>query len=171
VKSGVLGLLLALSSCAGISQVQAKSCDALPYHLLDFWVGDWDVVSPQGERQGSNRIEKILGGCAILEHWRDTQGGEGKSLFYYQPAGRIWKQVWVTDTAAVKEKTMLTSYSGRGLRFQGELPKKAGGTYLDRTTLVPLADGRVQQVIEISLDGGRTWARQHRWEGLYSRMK
>jgi hypothetical protein len=28
---------------------------------------------------------------------------------------------------------------------------------LDRTTLTPLADGRVRQVIERSSDGGTTW--------------
>ena len=33
------------------------------------------------------------------------------------------------------------------------IPLAGGGTYLDRTTLTPLADGRVHQRIEVSGDG------------------
>ncbi len=39
------------------------------------------------------------------------------------------------------------------------LADQAGGrsSYLDRTTLTPEPDGRVRQVIEISVDGRATW--------------
>jgi hypothetical protein len=52
------------------------------------------------------------------------------------------------------------------VRFVGELPQPGGGTVLDRTTLTPLPDGRIRQVIEQSKDGGKTW---HSWEGVYTR--
>ena len=58
-------------------------------------MGEWGVVAGD-ERVGTNRIEKILDGCAILEHWRDNGGSEGKSLFYYNHATDTWRQVWVT---------------------------------------------------------------------------
>src|SRR5256885_9296562 len=41
----------------------------------------------------SNLIEKVLGGCAILEHWSDGDGSAGQSLFYYDALGARWKQV------------------------------------------------------------------------------
>ncbi|NIP57355.1 MAG: hypothetical protein GWM92_04115, partial [Gemmatimonadetes bacterium] len=44
------------------------------FHRLDFWVGEWDV-RVDGRSVGSNRIEKILNGCALLEHWRAAGGG------------------------------------------------------------------------------------------------
>ena len=44
-----------------------------------------------------------------------------------------------------------------GVRFQGEIPLEDNRSYLDRTTLTPLPDGRVRQVIEWSTDGGETW--------------
>ena len=138
------------------------------YGALDFWVREWDVFV--GEQQvGTNRIKKILEGCAILEHWVATDGGEGKSLFYHQPATGEWKQVWVTTTpdrpGGVKEKTLVERLPGGGVRFQGEIPLVDGGSYLDRTTLTPLGDGTVRQVIERSTDGGETW--QVGFDALY----
>jgi hypothetical protein len=56
----------------------------------------------------------------------------------------------------LKEKRLVEDYVG-GVRFQGELPLRDGSTLLDRTTLTPLPDGRVRQVIEQSRDGGKSW--------------
>lgn len=53
------------------------------------------------------------------------------------------------------------------VRFQGELPREDGSLVLDRTTLSPLPDGRVRQVIETSTDGGRTW--EVGFDAYYSR--
>jgi hypothetical protein len=144
-----------------------RACGQDPaYARLDFWVGHWDVVDPKGVRQGENRIEKTLGGCALLEHWRDADGSEGKSLFYFRRSEKRWKQVWVTDDGAVKEKAERLDFPGPGLRFQGKIPTPSGETVLDRTTLTLLPDGRVRQLIEQSRDGGKTW---RAWEGIYSK--
>ena len=129
------------------------------YNLLDFWVGDWDVYVGD-ERVGSNRIEKILSGCTVLEHWRGEGGGEGKSLFFVADDG-TWKQVWVTEWAArpggVKEKTFRSLDAPDTVRFQGRILRADGSSYLDRTTLTRLESGDVRQVIETSADEGRTW--------------
>lgn len=34
---------------------------------LDFWLGSWDVSSPEGELLGTNEIVAELGGAAIVE--------------------------------------------------------------------------------------------------------
>lgn len=138
-----------------------KPCAAdSAWRELEFWVGEWDVFAG-GRRAGTNRIEPILGGCALVEHWTDASGREGKSLFYYQPVTAEWKQVWVTEQAGavggLKEKTLVERLPGGALRFQGEIPLPNGRSYLDRTTLTPLPDGRVWQRIEVSRDRGRTW--------------
>ena len=52
--------------------VHGQGCSEDPaYAVLDFWVGEWEV-SAAGERVGENRIEKLLQGCAIMEHWTDV---------------------------------------------------------------------------------------------------
>src|SRR5262249_16232010 len=145
-------------SFISIAQTAAApaSCESDPaYHKLDFWVGGWDVFdSHDGTKGGTNTIEKILKGCAIVENWSGAKGsGEGKSFFYYQRAKKLWKQVWVTDAGPMKEKTLVEMKDG-SVRFQGEIPHLDGTSHLDRTTLTPLPGDRVRQVIEISKDGG-----------------
>lgn len=130
------------------------------YRRLDFWVGTWEVRSG-GRTVGENRIRKIEGGCALTERWRSARDGTGTSLFYVVPGEGVWRQVWVTPNAArpggVKEKTQVTAYEGPGVRFRGRVRVPGGDEYLDRTTLTPLAEGRVRQVIETSTDDGRSW--------------
>lgn len=134
----------------------AAACDTIPaYHALDFWLGEWSVTAG-GQVAGHNRIEKVIHGCAVIENWTDATGVDGKSLFYYQRARQDWKQVWV-DPGGVKEKHLVARYADGSVRFQGELPRPNGAFVLDRTTLSPLADGSVRQVIEQSVDGGKTW--------------
>jgi hypothetical protein len=65
--------------------------------------------------------------------------------------------VWVEDSGGMKEKSQQDSHSDVGVRFQGEILHKSGGSHLDRTTLIPIGGGRVRQTIEISRDGGKTW--------------
>jgi len=80
-----------------VATSQAQECRQAPrMHALDFWIGRWDV-SQGGQLVGTNTIESTLDGCAILEHWRDVEGGEGTSLFYFNPNEDLWKQVWITS--------------------------------------------------------------------------
>jgi hypothetical protein len=168
-----VSLLLLLSgrvpAPAGAPDPAPPPCRDDPAHArLDFWIGRWVVFEKNGAKDGDNTVEKALGGCAVLEHWRAADGSAGESFFYVRRAEKRWKQVWVTDSGAVKEKAEQLDFPGPGLRFQGEIPLPSGETILDRTTLTPLPDGRVRQVIEQSRDGGRTWSA---WEGIYVRAK
>lgn len=135
-------------------------CETDPeYRKLDFWVGSWDVYdNHDGTLDGTDVVEKIVGGCAVVENWREADGsGEGKSLFYYQKPKKQWKQVWVTDAGPIKEKLLVDEMKDGGVRFQGEILHLDGKSHLDRTTLTPLPGGRVHQVIEVSRDAGKTW--------------
>ncbi len=145
-----------------------KPCNSPAYHLLDFWVGTWDVGSADGsQRAGKNTIVKILDGCAIIENWTGVSGSEGKSLFYFDDAEQTWKQIWMTDTQSIKEKHMIARADNGAVRFQGEIRQGDGSRLLDRTTLAPVSDGRVRQVIEQSRDGGETW--QMTFDAVYVR--
>jgi hypothetical protein len=147
------------------------ACDAdASFHDLDFWVGDW-TVAEAGKPAGTNRIEKVLGGCAVTERWRGADGGTGESLFYHPPGTSSWTQVWITPHATSvggsKEKHLVLHLPGGGLRFQGELPTSDGRSIFDRTTLEPLDKGRVHQRIEISRDRGVTWTPT--FDAIYTR--
>ncbi len=152
VLPGLAGLLGDPSSVAA----QQPCAETPGFDRLDFWVGEWDVVA-DGTRVGTNRIAKVLNGCAITEEWTAASGGEGRSLFYYLPRSDEWKQVWVTGaatrTGGVKEKSLVAVLPDGSLRFEGVVPDASGRLWTDRTTLTPLEGGRVRQHIEISADG------------------
>jgi len=163
----VPGAVLAFAGWALVARAQPPPAPAV-HHELDFWLGDWEAFAG-GTLDGTDRIERVLDGAAVIEHWHDVSGHEGKSLFYfYRPENR-WKQVWVTDVGAVKEKVCIAVFPGGGTRFRGEIPLRAGGTVLDQTTLTPLPDGTVHQLIEQSADGGRTW--QTTFDAIYRRKQ
>jgi hypothetical protein len=149
------------SSCAADSVFQ----------LLDFWLGSWNVFVGD-TLVGTNRVEKILDGCAIHEDWRQPDGWDGQSLFYVDPRTKQWKQVWVTtralDRGGLKEKVLIGRPGGTSTRFQGQMFLPDGRSLLDRTTLTPLPNGDVRQVIEISGDGGDTW--RTTFDARYRRM-
>ena len=136
-------------------------CDDTPlYRELDFWIGEWDVYVGDN-LVGHNLIEKTLGGCAVIENWTASDGGDGKSLFFVD-YDRRWIQIWVTEWAVspggVKEKVMVDDPPTGSVRFQGVVRHPDAGAWLDRTTLTPRDDGSVRQVIEISEDNGETWS-------------
>jgi hypothetical protein len=153
-------LLLGALSAPTSAQSPGGCAGDSTYAALDFWVGTWDVYVGD-TLVGTNRISKVLRGCALVEEWQDARGTRGQSLFYVDPALRQWKQVWVTETArrigGVKEKSLIVHSAGGGVRFQGELRHPDGRVVLDRTTLSPLPGGEVRQLIEASADGGTTW--------------
>jgi len=133
--------------------------------VLDFWIGRWSVRTRDGERAGTNHVERVLDGYALLEHWRGAAGDEGKSLFYFDRSAGGWRQVWVMD-GYVKEKALELAEPGRA-RFAGTAFVD-GLRFPDRTTLTARADGSVGQLIEHSLDGGESWKTS--FDAIYERL-
>jgi hypothetical protein len=166
---------IALTTTNSRSQSQnnvPQSCASQgAFHLLDFWLGTWRVTSG-GKYAGTDVVTSELGGCAVIEHWSDADGSHGMGLFLYDSFAGRWTQTWVTDQAmhvgGLKFKTLVARYPNGGTRFQGMLPEPAGKKpILDRTTLTPMQDGTVAQVIEISADGGTTWTKT--FDATYTR--
>jgi hypothetical protein len=132
---------------------------------LDFWAGSWDVYV-SGQLAGTNEIQPMIGQCALLENWVGTQGGGGKSLNFYDPGLKKWRQVWVAENGSVHE------YAGEfrdgAMRFEGEIRGPNGSTTVQRLTLTPLSPDSVRQLFEGSTDG-KTWTPG--FDGLYVRRK
>ena len=135
-------------------------CEGDPvYHKLDFWVGKWDVYdNHDGTLNGTDIVEKIVGGCALdrkLARGRRQRRGQKSFLL---PASQKSMEAGLGDRCRTDQRKTITRGRKDGsIRFQGEIPHPDGESHLDRTTLTPLAGGRVHQVIEISRDAGKTW--------------
>jgi hypothetical protein len=160
--------VLAPLAPGGALPAQAKpACAAAAYRQFDFWVGDWTVTDPRGNVAGTNRIERILDGCVLQEHWVGSKGGSGTSLNMWNAAEGRWRQVWMDGTGSLLE--LRGGLDGVAMVMSGEhsTPGRAGGVTLERITWTPLAGGDVRQLWQSSTDGGATWTTQ--FDGRYVR--
>ena len=125
---------------------------------LAFWVGTWDVHdSATGERAGSNEIVSILDGHGVLERWRGASGLEGTSLFWNDGArGRGSRS---GQRASAGRSRRRWSPPTRRVPFvsRGSSRCRTAAQVRDRTTLTPLGDGSVRQVIETAPLDGDAW--------------
>ncbi|HEX5716930.1 MAG TPA: hypothetical protein VF179_12275 [Thermoanaerobaculia bacterium] len=145
---------------------QAAPCSAPQHRQFDFWFGDWEVKNAAGNLAGTNRIESILGGCAIQENWQGTRGPNGTSLNLYAPDGK-WHQIWVDSQGNLVEVAGGLEEGKMVMRGTAPSQREPGKTVLRRATWTPLDGGRVRQLWEASFDDGKTWTVQ--FDGMYSR--
>ena len=122
---------------------------------FDFWVGEWDVKSPQGQPAGQSSVQRLLEGCALYENWTDLQGGGGKSLNSYNTDVKQWQQFWTDQYGRVTEYRESEWIDG-SLRFTAKQIMPQGPALL-HMTFTPVNPDIVRQFGEMSVDGGKTW--------------
>jgi tetratricopeptide (TPR) repeat protein len=133
---------------------------------LDFWLGEWAVSNPQGQVVGNNVITVDLQGCVVRESWTDAFGSRGTSVNFYDPATKLWHQVWTSENGTVTHYE--GSWSAGAMRFFAKGFGDADGvTQHRRMTFTPNPDGSVRQLIEESTDGA-TWTVG--FDGLYRKQ-
>lgn len=164
----LLAAIAVLSPSLALAETPAPqpNCDAAVRRQFDFWVGDWSVAVG-GKHAGDNRIDKILGGCALLENWTGGGGMSGKSLNFYDPVREQWHQTWVDDRGG--SLALDGTFTGGSMVLSGTKQLKAGKATLNRITWTALPSNQVRQVWETSGDGGKSWTVA--FDGLYTRKK
>lgn len=145
----------------------AFPCRFLDEHRqFDFWVGTWDVLSPQGQRVGHNVITRADQECMLEERWTSASGGTGMSINLYHPGKERWVQHWVAASYVIDLEGGLVDGA---MVLEGELVPISGTPSRLRGTWTPLPDGRVRQFFEQSTDGGATWTTW--FDGYYVRAE
>jgi hypothetical protein len=160
----IVTILLALQRPA-LAADPPRPCGAPQHHQFDFWIGEWDVRTPDGKLAGTNRITGILGGCGLRESWTGAGGTTGTSLNAYDAARGLWHQTWIDSGGTV---LLLEGSFRDGRMVLGGVTHPAGGAAKqDRITWEPLGGGDVRQLWEQSSDGGTSWTVV--FEGRYTR--
>jgi hypothetical protein len=163
-----LGVLLLIAAAPITLRAQAAPhrCATPEYRQFDFWLGDWDVHDGAGVLLGTDLVMLDLDSCVVAERW-SSKDVNGTSLSMYDSGTKKWYQSWYdshantsTISGGLESGTMLLERE----RLNGE-----GKTVRERTRWNVLADGRVHQVYDESLDDGKTWT-QH-YEGFFSKRK
>jgi hypothetical protein len=135
-----------------IARNAAPTADDPPFRSFDFWVGSWEARTQDGVLQGHNRIERVLGGAAIVERWTGATGYRGTSLNRYDRRTDTWRQTWVDDQGDIVEFENGTADDGRVV-FTAVDPD--GGRR--RLTFEDRGPDAFRQLSERSADGGSTW--------------
>jgi hypothetical protein len=158
LRIACLALLASLASTActrATADTPAGPCGGKDYAQLDFWVGNWTVTNA-GKVAGTNRIEKVLGGCALLESWQSVGQHRGHSLTFYDAPRDLWHQTWI-DVAGQPLYLEGRLVDG-GMQLEGTRPDPKGGPAVrHRIVWTPLKQGGLRQHWRSSSDGGRTW--------------
>jgi hypothetical protein len=168
-------LAFAAATCAAASAVEAQSTSASPlscsrpeHRQFDFWVGEWDVTTPNGRQAGTNRIRPIHGGCALQEEWRGSSGFTGTSLNAFDATTSRWHQTWVGSDGLLLQ--LDGGIRDGSMELTGSIVGANGARTLHRIRWTPLGGqpARVRQLWESSTDGGRTWSVA--FDGTYTRV-
>jgi len=150
------------------AQTTSCPCCSVEHQAFDFWVGSWEVQNPEGNVVGTNTIEKIEGGCALQENWRNATGKvTGRSLNFYNGQTENWEQLWVDNSGSVlklkgnriKNQMILTS---------DPFKRADGKSYVNRITWTSNEDGTVRQLWEV-LSGAKVITVA--FDGLYKKTK
>jgi hypothetical protein len=139
------------------------ACQTAEYRQFDFWLGEWEVFLPNGNKAGDSRIESIAAGCALLENWTGNRGFSGKSVNIYDRADQRWHQSWVDSSGSRLELAGL--FADRRMVLSSA-PK---GGPIQRIAWSVNDDGSVRQLWESSADEGKTWTVQ--FDGRYVRRR
>lgn len=146
---------------------QQSPCPDPAFRQFDFWVGEWDVYSA-GKLVGRNRIEKIMDGCALQEHWQGATGTKGTSLNYYNPNTKKWNQNWIYQNGTPLP-LLSGGFADGKMTLSGSWTGKDGKTKIEKITWTANEDGSVRQLWQQSSDGGKTW--QVAFDGHYRKKK
>jgi len=131
------------------------ACSSPQYRQFDFWVGDWEVFEKDATTSSAHvRVERILDGCVLREHYEDKSGTVGESFTIYNAARKLWHQTWVTNRGR-----LLTIEGGQkagSMVLAGSYYTGEGQEVRVRGTWTPTKDG-VRESAVTSTDAGKTW--------------
>jgi tetratricopeptide (TPR) repeat protein len=154
-----------------VAQNQNPCAHSVGNRQFDFWLGEWRVVTTQGETPaGESKIELILGDCVIQENWTSAGniGYSGKSYNIYNTALKRWEQYWVDNSGGniffyggLKEGVM--DY------WTDEIPQPDGKKLKRHLQFIKLGPDKVRQFSRGSNDNGKSWFVEY--DFTYTRKK
>jgi hypothetical protein len=130
-------------------------CQTAEFRQFDFWIGDWAVENPAGQKVGDNLVTREQDGCLLVEHWKSGRGIEtGTSFNYYDIRDKKFHQIYFDN-------------SGNA----GAYPPMAGGLVDNKMVMISdetsspvfrwtwytVSPGKVRQMAEQSDDGEKSW--------------
>lgn len=145
-----------------------RPCEFNPIsRQFDFWIGEWDVFTQQGQKAGANLIQKNEDGCLLLENWTGSYGGTGKSINFFDANLKAWRQIWIDNRGSSSE--FKGQYIDSVMDFRGEKTLPDDKKAKTRLRFFFMSTEKVRQFAEQSVDDGKTW--QTTYDFIYIKRK
>lgn len=144
----------------------AANCDAPAHRQFDFWVGHWEVRTGDGKLAGTNRIERVHGGCALHERYATERGYSGESLNAYDAARQVWHQTWVDSDGTLL--LLEGAWRDGKMVLEGQTANTGQIPTQHRIQWTPQPDGSVRQLWQ-SADAQGRWTTL--FDGHYTRKR
>ena len=157
-------LVFAMATVAAPVMAANKPCATPEHRAFDFWIGEWQVRTPDGKLAGENRITREYDGCVLHERYDTGRGYSGESLNTFDAGRKVWHQTWV-DT----DGTLLLLEGGirnGSMVLEGQTAAADALVTQHRITWTPNPDGTVRQLWQ-STDPKGVWTTA--FDGLYTR--
>jgi hypothetical protein len=135
--------LLVLLSALVARPASAAPCETPAHRQFDFWLGEWDVRTPDGKLAGTNRIEREYDGCVVHERYATGRGYSGESLNVYDASRGVWHQTWVDSSGMLL--LLEGTFRDGSMVLEGETVADDGQVARQRITWTPGEDGSVRQ--------------------------
>jgi hypothetical protein len=156
--------LAGLVGVVAVSASLAAPCESDAHRQFDFWLGEWNVHTPDGKLAGVNRIEREYDGCVLHERYATERGYKGESLNSYDPGRKVWHQTWVDNQGTLL--LLEGGLQGQSMVLQGRTTQPGDKVTKHRITWTPNPDGSVRQYWE-SADSKGGW--KPVFDGKYTR--
>ena len=157
-------VLLVAGVCAAPAQVKVQSpCASPEFRQFDFWVGQWELSWPASaatERKpgsGTNRIERALDDCVIVEHFTGTPGMElrGMSVSTFNRRKGKWQQTWVDNSGGYLD--FVGEFKDGQMILVREAVDGKNRKFLQRMVWKNIKPDSLDWSWERSDDGGQNW--------------
>lgn len=155
---------VSIALCSGVAN--AGACDASEHRHFDFWLGEWNVHTPDGKLAGVNSIKREYDGCVLHERYSTPRGYSGESLNMYDAGRKVWHQTWVDTSGALL--LLEGGLRSGSMVLEGQSVDPKGLITKHRITWTPNPNGTVRQHWE-STDAKGKWITA--FDGTYSRKQ
>lgn len=130
-------------------------CQTAEFRQFDFWIGDWAVQNPAGQKVGDNLITREQDGCLLVEHWKGGRGIEtGTSFNYYDIRDKKWHQLYLDNSG---NAGAFPAMAGNLTDSKMVMISDETVSPVFRWTWYVISPGKVRQMAEQSNDGQKTW--------------
>ena len=146
---------LVAAAALGAAGAVAAPCDSPEHRQFDFWIGEWNVFTPDGKQAGTNSIKREYGGCVLHERY-DTapRTYAGESLNIYDATRKVWHQSWVDNSGLL---LLLEGGFANGRMVMEGPGVTEGKPVRHRISWTPNPDGTVRELWETAGSDGK-WA-------------